>query len=431
MHMSTPTASRPTIDSPDADISARDFWAKPYMDRDREVFERFRQDCPVSWHRPYESTLLPPDEDTPGFWSLWKHEDIRHVSRNAKTFISSQGFLMEDFPEAVATMSQSFLFMDDPEHQQMRALVSLAFTPRRMRQIEGWVHEEVVKLCEEVGQKGEIDFANEFAKELPGRIFADFFGVHDGEIRATIMDAAEKMLAWDDPEAQQGRDALETYGEEAQRLLDVCFDLIEERRKTPGEDLVSWLIAAEVDGRTLEDWEIGAFFSLLGSAANDTTRHSLAHALNLFTDHQDQRALLMSDFPKYIDGAVEEVLRYSTPVMHFRRTATEDTEIRGVKIAEGEKVVMWYCSGNHDSDAFDDHTKFDITRETRNAHLGFGGGGPHYCMGAALGRQMVKYGLTEVFGRFPDIEAHKPHFQTNNFINGVHQMRTTWTPPSA
>lgn len=428
--MSTVT-QRPTLEIPGVDISARDFWQMPYEQRDAEVFSRFRAECPVSWHRPYESTLLPPDEDTPGFWSLWKNEDIRAVSRNAKLFISSQGFLMEDFPEAVALMSQSFLFMDDPEHQQMRSLVSQAFTPRRMRQIEGWVHEEVVKLCEEVGATGDIDFANEFAKELPGRIFADFFGVHDGEIRATIMDAAEKMLAWDDPEAQQGRDALETYGEEAQRLLDICFDLIEQRRANPGEDLVSWLIAAEVDGRTLEDWEIGAFFTLLGSAANDTTRHSLAHALDLFTRYEDQRTLLMSDFDRYIDGAVEEVLRYATPVQHFRRTAVEDTEIRGVPIAQGEKVVMWYISGNHDEEVFPDPSKFDITRESRNTHLGFGGGGPHYCMGAALGRQMVKHGLTEVFSRFPDIQAGTPHYQVNNFINGVHSMRATWTPPSA
>jgi cytochrome P450 len=136
--MSTVTAARPSIDAPDTDISARSFWAQDFETRDR-IFARFRADCPVSWHRPYESELLPPDEDTPGFWSVWTYEDVRMVSRNAKLFCSGQGMLMEDFPEVVATMSQSFLAMDDPEHAQLRAIVSQAFTPRRMRTIEGWI----------------------------------------------------------------------------------------------------------------------------------------------------------------------------------------------------------------------------------------------------------------------------------------------------
>jgi cytochrome P450 len=321
--------------------------------------------------------------------------------------------------------------MDDPEHAQLRALVSQAFTPRRMRTMEDWIREEAVALVDEMIDKGEGDFCDLFAKHLPGRIFADFFGLRDGEDRSTVMDAAEAMLAWDDPEIARGRDALEVYGEEADRMHDICFRLIDERRADPGQDLMSWLVEAEFEGRKLEDWEIGAFFTLLAAAGNDTTRHSLAHALLLFTQHPEQRALLLEDLEGRIDGAVEEVIRHASPVMQFRRTATADTELRGVPIAEGDKVVIWYCSGNHDEAAFDEPSRFDILRAGENRHLGFGGGGPHYCLGSALGRMMLKHGLVDIFTRMPDIKVSGPPvYQVNNFIHGVHQLPVRWSAPA-
>jgi cytochrome P450 len=361
---------------------------------------------------------------------VWKHEDIRTVSRDSDRFNSGRGMLMEDFPEAVAAMSQSFLCMDDPEHAALRGIVSQAFSPRRMKKIEDWVHSEVVELVDEMIGLGEGDFAELFANELPGRIFADFFGLPEGETRASVMDAAEKMLAWDDPEAQAGRTALETYGEEAQRLLDIAFELIDHRRANPGEDLLTWVVQAELDGRRLEDWEIGAFFSLLAAAGNDTTRHSAAHALHLLTVHQDQRALLLEDLEGRLDGCVDEVIRYATPVQQFRRTAVRATELRGVPIAEGEKVVMWYASGNHDEDVFENPTWFDIARDSRN-HLGFGAGGVHYRLGNALARMMLKLALRELFTRMPDIEAGAPVYQVNNFIHGVSSLPAKWTPSAA
>jgi cytochrome P450 len=427
--MSTTAIDKPTIAGPEYDISARSFWAQDFEARDR-IFSRFRSECPVSWHRPYESTLMPPDDDTPGFWSVWRHEDIRTVSRDTSRFVSGRGMLMEDFPEAVAVMSQSFLCMDDPEHAALRGIISQAFSPRRMKTIEDWVHSEAVKLVDEIVELGEGDFCLLFAKELPGRIFADFFGLPEGETRATVMEAAEKMLAWDDPEAQAGRDALETYGEEAQRLLDIAFDLIEERRKQPGEDLLSWIVDAELDGRRLDDWEIGAFFSLLAAAGNDTTRHSLAHAVHLLTVHPDQRALLMEDLDGRLDRFAEEVIRFATPVQHFRRTAVHDTELRGVPIKEGEKVVIWYASGNRDEDVFESPAKFDILRDT-SKHLGFGAGGVHYCLGNALAKLMLRHGLRELYTRMPDLESEKIEYQVNNFIHGVVSMPTRWTPSAS
>ncbi len=424
--MSTPAITRPALEGDRYDISARDWWAQDFWARD-EVFAEFRRDCPVSWHRPYESTLMPPEDDTPGFWSVWKYEDIRYVSRNAKLFDSGRGMLMEDFPEVVAQASQSFLAMDDPEHARLRAIVSQAFTPRRMRLIEDWIRDEVHTVIDEVAPLGEADVADRIAKEIPGRIFADFFGLEDPTERRAVMDAAEAMLAWDDPGVAAGRDALEVYGDESMKLLDICFDNIELRRKDPGEDLLSWLIEAEVEDRKLEDWEIGAFFTLLAAAGNDTTRHSIAHGLRLFTTHEDQRALLLQDMDGRLDGTVEEILRYASPVQHFRRNATADTEIRGVKISEGDKVVMWYCSGSYDEEVFSDPRRFDILR-TDNKHLAFGGGGPHFCLGSMLGRMMLKHTFQHVYTTMPDIQTGTPEYQVNNFIHGVHHLPATWTP---
>jgi cytochrome P450 len=420
---------RPAIAGERHDISARAFWMQDFWTR-QEIFADFRRDCPVSWHRPYESTLQPPDEDTPGFWSIWRNEDIRFVSRNPELFDSGRGIGMESFPEVVAQATQSFLCQDDPEHAQLRNLVSQAFTPGRVRKIEQWIAQEVSTAVDDVIGLGEADVSEALAKQIPGRIFADFFGLTDESQRTMVMDASEALLAWDDPEVAQGRSGIEVYGEEAQKLLDLCYELIPLRQANPGEDLLSWLVQAELEGRRLEDWEIGAFFVLLASAGNDTTRHSIGHALTFFTKFDDQRQLLLEDLPGRLDGAVEEVLRYASPVQQFRRNATQDVEIRGQQIRKDDRVVIWYSSGSFDEAVIADPMSFDILRED-NKHLAFGGGGPHFCLGAALARRMIKHALHEVYTRMPDITTGTPKYQINNFIHGVHHIPATWTTPKA
>jgi cytochrome P450 len=424
----TSTADRSTA-GVDLDISARSFWAKPFEEREK-TFAWLRANDPVSYHRPYESTLVPPEPDSPGFWALTKHEDCQLVSRNQEDFTVTQGVIMEDFPEVIVVASHSFLAMDDPEHNRLRSIVSRAFTPRRTKTMESWIQSVAKDLVDEMIDKGEGEFCELFAKQMPGRIFAHFFGVEVGSEEAeTLMDAAEKMLAWDDPRCALGRDALFTFAEEAERIQDVALAVAELRREEPAEDLVSWVIQAEVDGEMMEDWEVAAFFSLLGSAANDTTRHSLAHAVRLFSEHPDQLALLMEDFDGRVANAVEEILRHSTPVQHFRRTATRDTQIRGVDIKAGDKVVMWYCSGDRDEEVFPDPGRFDIFRENARSHMAFGAGGAHFCIGAALGRQMIQAGLREIYTRMPDITlAAEPDIQINHFMHGVHAMPVRWTP---
>jgi cytochrome P450 len=429
--MSTSISRRPNVEQFGIDLASHEFWARSFEQREQS-FARLRTEAPVVYSRPYESTLMPPDDDTPGFWSVTKLEDCREVSRDTSRFISGEGVVMEDFPEVVRVGAHSFLAMDGAEHRQLRGIAAASFTPRNVRKIEGWIHQHAVELVDEMIELGEGDFCELFAKKLPGRIFAHFFGVErDSEEQFILMDAAEKMLAWDDPECAQGRDALETHADEAMRIQYVALDVADERRKHPQDDLVTWVIQSEFEGRTMEDWEIGSFFSLLGSAANDTTRHTITHAVRLLSENPDQRALLLENIDERAEGCVEEVLRHATPVLHFRRTAIVDTEIRGVPIAAGEKVVMWYCSGNRDEDAFADASRFDILRNPKG-HLAFGAGGVHFCLGSMLGRQMAQAALKEIYTRMPDIEmTEPPSVQINNFMHGINRMPVRWTPPRA
>jgi cytochrome P450 len=413
---------------PELDLAARSFWEQDFEQRDK-AFARLRNERPISYSRPYESTLLPPVEDTPGFWSVTKAADCRYVSRSKELFCSGQGVLMEDMPIAALRSTASFLVMDAEDHRRLRGVIEQAFTRRNIRKLADWVAQTARERLDEIIDRGEGDFADLYAKYVPGRIFAHFFGVErDSEEQHIIMEAAERMLAWDDPRMALGRDALTTHVEESMRIQAVALAQADKRRKDPGDDLMSWVVNAEFEGKKLEDPEVAAFFSLLGSAANDTTRHTIAHAVRLFAQNPDQRDLLVEDLPGRVGGAVEEVIRYSSPVMHFRRTATQDTTIGDAEIKEGEHVVMWYCSANRDPEAFEKPGKFDILRSP-NDHLGFGAGGAHFCLGNALARQMLSAVFTELYSRIPDITlAGEPQFQINNFIHGVHSLPARWTP---
>ncbi|WP_167108248.1 cytochrome P450 [Mycobacterium sp. DL592] len=421
---------RPMITDPDLDLSARSFWAQDFETREK-AFARLRDEHRVSYHRPYESTLLPPEEDTPGFWSVTKHQDCRFVSRNPKLFCSGKGVLMEDMPEVVITATASFLVMDGEQHRKMRGVMEQAFSPRNVRKISEWVAQHARDRLDEIIDRGEGDFSEDYAKYVPGRIFAHFFGLErDSEEQHIVMEAAERMLAWDDPRMALGRDALTTHAEEAERIQDIALMMAERRRKEPKDDLITWVINAEFEGQKLDEWEIGSFFSLLGSAANDTTRHSIAHAIRLLSQNPDQKALLLEDLEGRVGSAAEEVIRFASPVMHFRRTATEDVVIGDTEIKAGEHVVMWYCSANRDPDVFEDPGTFNILRSP-NDHAGFGAGGPHFCLGSALGRRMLRSAITEIYTRIPDITlTGEPDFQVNNFIHGVHSLPVRWTPPT-
>ncbi|MGE4424856.1 MAG: cytochrome P450 [Solirubrobacteraceae bacterium] len=407
------------------DLAAKSFWAKHPDERDA-AFAVLRRENPVPWSRAPESDLLPPELNTQGFWSLTKYEDIRYASRNPQIFSSAEGITMETFDPLMTEAAQSFIAMDAPRHTQLRGITLDAFKPRNMRRLDGWVRGHARDLVQEMAPKGEGDFVDLVSMHLPGRIFASFFGVPDRLYEKTIS-AAQRLLAWGDPEVCGEQSGLELFADCVIDLHSVVQELAEERRENRGEDLVSWMLDAEWEGQHMTEDEISAFFVLLAVAANDTTRHSSAHAIRLFSQNPDQLALLLEDMDGRIDGAVEEILRVASPLLHMRRTATQDVQVRDAQIKQGDKVVLWYCSGNRDEEIYDNADEFDILRDP-NRHVAFGGGGPHYCLGNALARTTLKSLLREVYGTMPDLTADEPEYQENNFINGIHRLQVRWTP---
>ncbi|MCW3039736.1 MAG: cytochrome [Solirubrobacterales bacterium] len=402
------------------------FWELPFPERER-VFAELRANDPVSWQSPPDSLLVEPEMNTDGFWAITKYEHIREISRKPKIFSNSEGIFLEDLPEPVRVGALSFIVQDAPEHTYLRGVVSNAFSPRHMKTLEDWTREQVIELIEGIKPNGSADICEEFTKQLPGRIFCSFFNITEPEHIQKTLDGAEEIVSWNDPELTAHEEPIMIFANAAEKLQDVAMELAEDRLKNPGEDLMTWIVQAEFEGRKMEDWEIGGFFVLMSGAANDTTRHAMAHAMLAFQENPEQKALFLSDIEKYLDGAVEEVLRWSSVILHMRRQVMEDYEIGGKTLKKGEKLALFYCSGNRDEDIFENPMEFDITRSP-NRHITFGGGGPHFCLGSVLGKQMLKHGLRELYTRMPDIEFGEPEFLASSFMHGVKHLPATWSP---
>ena len=349
------------------------------------------------------------------------------ASRHPEIFSSAQGITMENFAPEAIEIAQSFIAMDAPRHTQLRGITTEAFKPKNVRRLEGWIRGHAHDLVSEMAHLGEGDFVQLVSVKLPGRIFGSFFGLPEGELRDKAVSAAQRLVGWTDPEIRGDKTELELFMGAVMDLHEVATVLIPERRANPGDDLLTWMVQAEFDGKKMTDDELRAFFVLMGVASNDTTRHASAHAIAALSKFPDQRALLAEDVEGRVGTAVEEVLRWGSPLLHMRRTATQDITVRGSEIKAGDKVVLWYYSGNRDEDVFEDPHTFNILRNP-NPHIAFGGGGPHFCLGAALARTMLKALLTEVYTRIPDISAPEPNFALANFINGVNSLPATWTP---
>lgn len=407
------------------DISSKDFWNQTSEEREHR-FKLLRETDPVSWQRPVEDAVTP-DPDDPGYWALVKHEHIVKVSRDNDTFISGQGVLFDLLPEIFLQMTQSFLAMDNPKHDKLRKLVSAAFTPKQVRRLE----EQIKTAAREVvdsfaSESGEIDFVERCGERLPERIFCDMFGIPE-HMRTRTVKAAGDIVAWADPEYLAGRPADEVQVEAAAALHEIAEELIALRREEPGEDLMTALLDAEVDGEQLDDFDIGAFFVLMSVAGTDTTKHTSAFTVRAMTHHPEQREWLMADYDGRIDTAVEEFVRYASPVMTFRRTAVRETELGGKTILPGDKVVMFYPSGNQDADVFTEPERFELSRKP-NPHVGFGGGGAHFCLGNQLAKSALRALFRELLTRIPDFEAGEPELLGTNFMRGVKRMPFRFTP---
>jgi cytochrome P450 len=379
-----------------------------------ELFRRLRAEAPVYRHAELNG---------PGFWALTRYTDVVRVSRDAATFSSELGGTMvaDPPPEHLFIIRQMMLNMDPPQHTKLRALVNKGFTPRMVAQLRARIGELAAQIVDRVAERGECDFVTDVSGELPSYVIAELMGIplDDGRLLYRL---TERMHTAE-PTASGMADAQAAIAE----MMSYSSRLRAAKRAAPGEDIASVLLAAEVDGEQLSEIEFDMFFMLLINAGGDTTRNLVAGGMLALLDNPAERMQLKSD-PSLLDSAIEEMLRYVTPVVHFRRTVTRDTEIRGQRIAEGEKVVVFYSSANRDEEVFPDADRFDITRSP-NEHVAFGGGGVHYCLGANLARVEIRALFEQVLERLPDIEiAGRVERLRSSFINGPRRMPVRFTP---
>ncbi len=407
-----------------ADLGSIDFWGEPAEQRD-VYFEQLRQEAPISRHEPPEDILGLPDQGRMHYWAIVRYEDVRRISRDPATFCSGEGVQFADAPPEMLEASQSFLAMDAPRHSKLRGLVSAAFTPRQVARIEAGIRVNAQRIIEEAAPTGGGDFVDLIAKRLPLQTISDMLGVPEAD-RQRVMEAADTLIAAADPEVFGDRQPIEVLGGALWTLTEFATELAKHREQHPGEDLMTALVQAEVDGERLTHPEIAAFLVLLSVAGNDTSRHTTSHALRALTLNPDQRALLLEDLDARLPDAVEEFVRWASPVLTFRRTTTREVELHGRALEAGEKVVLFYHSANRDELAFPDPWRFDVTRNP-NRHLGFGGGGPHYCMGASLARMQLRAIFAEMMRVMPDIEAGEPELLRSAFIHGIKRMPCSFT----
>ncbi|MCO6010388.1 cytochrome P450 [Actinoallomurus purpureus] len=402
-----------------ADLARLEFWARPPAERER-VFAALR-----ATGRPV-FVGYSPDARQPvnGFFALTRHEQILEVSRNPEVFSSEPtATSLDDPPPALSDFVGSMISLDDPRHARLRRIVSRAFTPRMIKKFEDDVARLAAEIVDRLVERGPCDFVTEVAMPLPLTIICAMMGIPESAYD-DVIDATSLILATGDPDyaGPDGRDRVSLLTEKFSFLHALMGELARERRAHPSDDLVTALVSAEVDGESLTERELGKFFGLLVVAGNETTRTALSHALALFTDHPDQRALLLDDLDARLPGAVEEVVRYATPVTWMRRTVTRDVELLGHTYRAGDRVVLYYNSANRDEAVFDRPDVFDITR-TPNPHVGFGGPGPHFCLGAHLARREITVLLRELFTRLPAIHATAPPVrQRSSFVNGINQL---------
>ncbi|SFK29166.1 Cytochrome P450 [Streptosporangium canum] len=416
-----------TVSAPDVDLSEILFWARPQAER-MEAFRRLRElDRPVF----VRENKIPFVGHGPGYHALVRHADVSEASRNAGVFSSEPtANSVVDMPRWMAVYFGSMINMDDPRHARLRRIVSRAFTPRVLSKMEEDLQRAATRIVDEAIAEGPGDFVAQIAARLPVQVICDMMGIppelHPRVLRATniILGNADSEYTGIDPELTRwnvgrGLVKLMAAGRELNRL---AARLGRRRRGDSTGDLTSMLVNGE---ESLTPQELGSFFILLVVAGSETTRNAISHGLKLLTDHPDQRELLVDDFDGHIPGAVDEIIRYSTPVIQFRRTVTREYELGGQAYRKGDKVLLFYNSANRDEAVFADPDAFDITRHP-NPHLGFGGPGPHYCLGAHLARREVTVMFRELLTRMPAIRAAgEPSYLLSNFINGVKHLPYT------
>jgi cytochrome P450 len=415
----------PKVALDDIDLSSMEFWLEPEEWRDG-AFRTLREQSPVHWSKPYDPVDDAFPSDGRGYWSLTRHDDVWHASRNPQLFCSSRGGVnISDMPAEIAEFFGSMIAMDDPKHARLRGIVQRAFTPRTVSQVEGYVRSRAGAIIDDLLERfpeRECDFVEEVAAPLPLRVICEMMGIPP-EDEKQVFAWTNVILGVGDPDYAPTFDELLKVSLEINKY---AMDLGADRLANPRDDLTTALMQAELDGERLSTQEFGSFFILLVVAGNETTRNAISWGMKALTDHPDQRQVWWDDFEGVSKTAVEEIVRYASPVIHFRRTTTSDTEIRGVKIAEGDKVVMWYNSANRDDAVFADPFAFDVRRDP-NPQVGYGAGGPHFCLGANLARREITVMFDEIRARLPELHVTgEPARLQSAFIHGIKRMPCAW-----
>ncbi|WP_370412445.1 cytochrome P450 [Streptomyces fradiae] len=387
-------------------------------------FARLRQTAPVWW------CAQPPGvtgfADT-GYWAVTRHSDVKYVSTHPELFSSNENTAVIRFNEhinrdQIEVQKLIMLNMDPPEHSRVRQIVQRGFTPRAIRSLETALRDRARAIVTEAkaaaaapGSDGAFDFVTRVAVELPLQAIAELIGVPQ-EDRARIFDWSNKMVAYDDPEYAITE---EIGAEAAMELIGYSMNLAAARKECPAKDIVSQLVAAEGQGNLSSD-EFGFFVLLLAVAGNETTRNAISHGMHAFLTHPEQWELYKAERPA---TAAEEIVRWATPVVSFQRTATQDTELGGQKIRKGDRVGLFYSSANYDPEVFENPEAFDITRDP-NPHLGFGGGGPHFCLGKSLAIKEIELIFDALADELPDLTlAGDPRRLRAAWLNGIKELQ--------
>jgi len=375
-----------------------------------EAFAYLRREAPVYWN---------PEPAGPGFWALTRYDDVVTASRDAATFSSYLGTALLDDRDEESLQANRLMMLsqDPPDHTRLRSLVNRGFTPRMIARLEDRIRDLCHELVDELVVKGSTDFVRDIAAQLPLVVIADMLGAHEAD-RDKIFNWSNRMLGFDDPEMQT---SYEDGQAAAIEIFAYANELGRQRREDPRDDIVTKLLQPDGNGDVLSELEFDLFFVLLAVAGNETTRNAASGGMLAFLEHPEQWKRLRED-RSLLPTAVEEMLRWVTPVMEFRRTATRDVELRGQRIAAGDKVILFYCSANRDEAVFTDPERFDVARDP-NPHIAFGGGGPHFCLGTHLARLELRVLFETLLDRAPDLELAGPVRRLrSNFINGIKEM---------
>jgi len=407
----------------DIDLSPTEFWLKPLSERE-EAFRVLRRDLPISrYATPHlaGSTLeLPPDE---GYLALTRHADIAEASRRPEVFISAPGAVsMIDLPPEIVEYFSGMISTDNPKHARLRRIVSRAFSPKNVRDVEESVDRVTDAVINRARDEGTGDFITDIAAPLPLEIICSMMGVPKSEY-ATVLKCSNIVLSMGDSEfIPEGSDPVMAFIESGATLTGIMDELAKYRVDKPIDDITSALVNAEIESEKLTQQELASFFVLLVTAGNETTRNALAHALVAFDDFPDQKQLLIDDFEGHVKTAADEIVRWTTPITWMRRTLASDYTMSGYEMKTNDKVILFYNSANRDEDAFVDPYTFDVAR-TPNDHFGFGAPGPHFCLGSHLARREISVMWRELLTRTPTIHHTAPPVQlASSFVNGIKHL---------